>query len=90
MEDRQKLEEHFNNKLNDLLSKKFDSITLVVGPEGGFEQREIDNCDIVLKALSFVNDEYVFSHFLIRKVCAYPKGIFFKFLVCRRKRYGAT
>jgi len=31
------------NKLNDLLSKKFDSITLVVGPEGGFEQREIDN-----------------------------------------------
>ena len=31
------------NKLNNLLSKKFDSITLVVGPEGGFEQREIDN-----------------------------------------------
>ena len=31
------------NKLYNLLSKKFDSITLVVGPEGGFEQREIDN-----------------------------------------------
>lgn len=31
------------NKLNSLLSKKYDSITLVVGPEGGFEQREIDN-----------------------------------------------
>ena len=31
------------NKLFNLLSKKFDSITLVVGPEGGFEQREIDN-----------------------------------------------
>ena len=31
------------NKLHDLLNKKFDSITLVVGPEGGFEQREIDN-----------------------------------------------
>ena len=30
------------NKLFNLLSKKFDSITLVVGPEGGFEQREID------------------------------------------------
>ena len=31
------------NKLYNLLKKKFDSITLVVGPEGGFEQREIDN-----------------------------------------------
>jgi len=31
------------NKLFNLLSKKYDSITLVVGPEGGFEQREIDN-----------------------------------------------
>ena len=31
------------NKLYNLLSKKYDSITLVVGPEGGFEQREIDN-----------------------------------------------
>lgn len=31
------------NKLFNLLNKKFDSITLVVGPEGGFEQREIDN-----------------------------------------------
>ena len=31
------------NKLFNLLSKKLDSITLVVGPEGGFEQREVDN-----------------------------------------------
>ena len=31
------------SKLFNLLSKKYDSITLVVGPEGGFEQREIDN-----------------------------------------------
>lgn len=31
------------NKLYNLLSKKYDSITLVVGPEGGFEQREIDH-----------------------------------------------
>lgn len=31
------------NKLYNLLSKKYDSITLVVGPEGGFEQREVDN-----------------------------------------------
>lgn len=30
-------------KLFNLLSKRYDSITLVVGPEGGFEQREIDN-----------------------------------------------
>ncbi len=30
------------NKLNKLLSNRFDSVTLVVGPEGGFEQREID------------------------------------------------
>lgn len=31
------------NKLFNLLSEKVDSITLVVGPEGGFEQREVDN-----------------------------------------------
>ena len=31
------------NKLYNLLKQKFDSITLVVGPEGGFEQREIDH-----------------------------------------------
>ena len=30
------------NKLFRLLSDKCDSITLVVGPEGGFEQREVD------------------------------------------------
>ena len=31
------------NKLYNLLNKRYDSITLVVGPEGGFEQREVDN-----------------------------------------------
>lgn len=31
------------NKLSQLLNKKYDSITIVVGPEGGFEEREIDN-----------------------------------------------
>ena len=31
------------SKLFNILNKKYDSITLVVGPEGGFEQREIDN-----------------------------------------------
>lgn len=30
------------NKLYNLLSKKYDSITLVVGPEGGFEEREVE------------------------------------------------
>lgn len=30
------------NKLYSLLSKRYDSITLVVGPEGGFEEREVN------------------------------------------------
>ena len=30
------------NKLNNLLNKGYDSITIIVGPEGGFEQREVD------------------------------------------------
>ena len=30
------------NKLYNLLSKKYDSITIVVGPEGGFEEREVE------------------------------------------------
>lgn len=31
------------NKLKNLLDKKYDSIAIVVGPEGGFEEREIEN-----------------------------------------------
>ncbi len=30
------------NKLYNLLNKKYDSITIVVGPEGGFEEREVE------------------------------------------------